>query len=381
MKKIVLNGLSLIALSGFFLNPAAALAAERPFPVHQAVAQVRCGNRQGSGVVVNAEKGYVLTNAHILLNLNTLIPDACDVGFMNDLTLKPTIFYEAKFDRYVFDEEHNKDFAVLKIGKAKQAQKLPSFPFLKTDEFSAVGDPLAILAFPSSNKGTQLATEGTIKGLESGIVKTDAVISPGASGGAGLDAANNLIGIATRILLRQVDGVEEVVDYELVDIRAILTWLDTFGENVHDLYTTHADFDRYHVPTAFFQAGNLSCVLLAKIADTSTVYCLHADGTRSVFPNDATYHSWFGDFSGVLTVPVEQLAAYRLVSNVTMKPGTLVKIQTDPKVYLVSDVLGTLRWIENEDRAKELYGEGWAGFVKDVPDTFFINYRLGSPVQ
>ena len=58
-----------------------------------------------------------------------------------------------------------------------------------------------------------------------------------------------------------------------------------------------------------------------------------------------------------------------------------MKIQTDPKVYMVSNVGGTLRWIENENRAIELYGEGWAGFVQDVPDTFFINYKVGVPIQ
>ena len=73
---------------------------------------------------------------------------------------------------------------------------------------------ITILAFPSTNKGVQKASEGTISGLEKGIVKTDAIISSGASGGAGLDASSNLVGIATRILLREIGGVEEVVDYE-----------------------------------------------------------------------------------------------------------------------------------------------------------------------
>lgn len=356
-------------------------ASELPFSVHQASVWVHCGNRQGSGVMINAEKGYVLTNAHILLNWTTLIPDSCEVGLVNDLTLKPKLFYKAKYVRYLFDETNNKDFAILVLGDPKQQEKLSSFPILKTDEFSVVNDPITILAFPSTNKGVQKASEGTISGLENGIVKTDAIISSGASGGAGLDASSNLVGIATRILLREIGGVEEVVDYELIDIRAILTWLDTYGEDAHDQYVTHADFDRYHGPTKYFTMKNLSCSMLAKIEESNTVYCLHADGTRAVFPNDATYHTWFGDFSGVMTVQPEQLASYQLTQNVTMKPGTMVKIQTDPKVYMVSNVGGTLRWIENENRAIELYGEGWAGFVQDVPDTFFINYKVGVPIQ
>lgn len=379
MTKIRKTSLAAFALIAIIFG-SVAQAAELPFEVRRASVWVHCGNRQGSGVVINAEKGYVLTNAHILLNWTTLIPDSCEVGFINDQTLKPKLFYAAKFIKFLFDENNNKDFAVLELGEPKQQQTLPSFPIIKTDEFSKVGDPITVLAFPSTNNGTQYSSFGTISGLEDGIVKTDAVISSGASGGAGLDAANNLVGIATRILLREIGGVEEVVDYELVDIRAILTWLDTFGDSAHDSYVTHADYDRYHGPTKYFTPGNLSCSLLAKVAESSTVYCLHADGTRSVFPNDATYHAWFADFSGVMTVQPEQLAAFRLTQNVTMKPGTMVKIQTDPKVYLVSDTAGTLRWIENENRAVELYGAGWAGFVQDVPDTFFINYKVGSPI-
>jgi hypothetical protein len=174
--------------------------------------------------------------------------------------------------------------------------------------------------------------------------------------------------------------VEKVIDYELVDIRAILTWLDTFGPNVADEYVTHADPARYHGPSAYFTSTNLSCVLLAKSTLSTTVYCLKNDGTRSVFPNQAVYLSWFSDFSPVITLPVEQLAAYRLSANITMKPGSLVKIESDPKVYVVSDVTGTLRWITSEQLARELYGDGWAGFVKDIPVTFFPNYHIGAPI-
>ncbi|MBU0540451.1 serine protease, partial [Patescibacteria group bacterium] len=353
-----------------------------PFSIQQAVVWVHCGNRQGSGVMINEEKGYLLTNAHILLNLSTLLPESCEVGFVDDATLKPKIFYDASFVKYIFDENNNKDFAILKLTKPQQDEKIAELPFLKTDEFSRVNDPISIMAFPSVNKGKQLITNGTISGLEQGIVKTNAVISPGASGGAGIDSNNNLIGIATRILLRETSpGVEEVVDYELVDIRSIINWLDTFGENAHDAYITHADFERYHGPTVYFTISNLNCSMLARTASESGVYCLKPDGTRFVFPNSTTYMTWFADYSGVMTVTADELAPYRLARNITIKPGTLVKIATDPRVYLVSDIDGTLRWIQNEDKAVELFGEGWAGFVKDVPDTFFTNYQMGYPVQ
>ncbi len=374
-------------LIGGVIPARAATAAELPFSVRQAIVKVYCGDRQGSGVVVNAADGFILTNAHILLNnLETQEQaSSCRVGFLEqDGATNPTIFYNAIGERVVYDESQNRDFAILKLTGSVNGKTVPAMPYLRTDEFSRVGDPLTIAGYPGgASRGRFTVTQGTISDLERGIVKTqDAVISPGASGGAGLNAQNNLLGLATRILLRQLsDGVEEVVDYELVDIRAILNWMDTFGTNMHDHYITHADEARYHGPSSYFNDGKLTCTLLARSPINTTVYCLHGDGTRDVFPNDAVYYSWFSDFSGVITLKPEELAPYRVRSNVTMKPGSLVKIQTDPKVYLVSDTLGTLRWIENESRAKELYGDGWAGFVKDVPDTFFTGYHIGPSIQ
>lgn len=378
--KIILRIVAVISL--LTLSTPAVQATPIVFDHGNAVVKVHCGNRQGSGVAINGQKGYVLTNAHVLLDLKTFKPGKCYVGFTKGGNTAPTIYYTATWEKYVFEEERNQDFAILKILDPLGDETLPAFPFLKTDEFSKVGDPIYIVGFPSNADGQQRITEGTISDLEQGIIKTDAEITSGMSGGAGVDKDQNLIGIATRIRLREVKpGIDEVVNYELVDLRAILNWLDTFGVDSHDDYVTHADFDRYHGPQGYIRHGKLNCILLVKSPLASTVYCLRADVTRTVFPNDDVFHSWFADFSGVETVPPEQLAAYRLKSNVTLRPGSLIKIETDPKVYLVSDIDGTIRWLENENIAKELYGDGWAGFVKDVPVTFFMNYTLGAPIK
>lgn len=373
---------SLVFVGACFWFSSFAQAEDLDFSIRQAVVWVHCGNRQGSGVIINSEKGYILTNAHILLDLTTLKPDPCEMGFITDNTLKPTVFYNVGWEKFVYDESQNQDFAILRIAAPLQETTLPFFSALKTDEFSKTNDPISIVGFPGSAKGKQIVTQGTIEGLEKGIIKTDAVISPGSSGGAGIDTNHHLTGIATRILLKQFkNGEEEVVHYELVDIRNIINWLDTFGDNAHDLYIQHADPERYHGIQAYFTPGKLNCALLAKSIHEDTVYCLRGDGTRSVFPNSATYHTWFADFSGIISVSDTDLATYRLTANITMRPGTLVKIATDPKVYIVADMNGTLRHLESETHAKELFGDGWAGFVKDIPDTYFTNYTIGTPIK
>lgn len=119
---------------------------------------------------------------------------------------------------------------------------------------------------------------------------------------------------------------------------------------------------------------------LIKMAGLSSVYYLGSDGKRYVFPNSTTYFSWYPDFSGVITIPASELQSYPLGGNVTMRAGTnLVKVTTDPSVYAVTPN-GVLRKIQSEADASALYGANWNKRVVDVPDAFFTNYTIGTPL-
>jgi hypothetical protein len=117
---------------------------------------------------------------------------------------------------------------------------------------------------------------------------------------------------------------------------------------------------------------------LIKMDGLSSVYYLGADGKRYVFPNEATYFSWYRGFSSVMTIPQSELESYPLGKNITMRPGTkLVKITTNPKVYAVESD-GVLRAIPDEATALALYGDMWNKRIVDVPDAFFTNYTIAS---
>ena len=117
---------------------------------------------------------------------------------------------------------------------------------------------------------------------------------------------------------------------------------------------------------------------LIKMDGLSSVYYLAADGKRYVFPNESTYFSWYGDFSGVVTIPQSELESYPLGANVTVRPGTkLVKITTNPKVYAVT-ANGALLAIPDEATAATLYGADWNKRIIDVPDAFFTNYTISA---
>jgi hypothetical protein len=113
---------------------------------------------------------------------------------------------------------------------------------------------------------------------------------------------------------------------------------------------------------------------------TDTVYWYANDGKRYVFPNTTTYFSWFPTFNNVQTISDSDLYAIQIGGNVTMRPGAnLVKVTTDPKTYAVSRG-GILRWVTSEYLASQLFGSNWNTRVVDVPDAYFTNYTVGSPI-
>ncbi len=115
---------------------------------------------------------------------------------------------------------------------------------------------------------------------------------------------------------------------------------------------------------------------------SATVYYFAADGRRYVFPNSKTYFTWYKDFSNVKQISDGQLSTIPLGrSNVTYRPGyKMIKITTDPKTYVV-DQGGFLRHVTSEQLAQTLYGLSWKNQIDDVPDEFFVNYKVGTAIQ
>lgn len=150
------------------------------------------------------------------------------------------------------------------------------------------------------------------------------------------------------------------------------------------LATIGATLATSFVPVASSQAATTAFAPgdLIKGTAVSTVYYFAPDGKRYVFPNDKTYFTWYTDFSKVKVISDGQLGTIPLGrSNVTYRPGyKMVKITTDPKVYVI-DQGGVLRHVATEELANTLYGLNWKNQIDDIPDPFFINYKVGTPIQ
>ena len=150
--------------------------------------QPRSRRRQGlgSGVVIDAGDGLILTNAHV-------IKDA------DEITV--TLQDGRDFDAELIGADEESDIAVIRI----EADELTAIEVADSDRLR-VGDFVVAIGNPFGL--TQTVTSGIVSGLgRSGLgievyedfIQTDASINPGNSGGALVNLRGELVGINTAI--------------------------------------------------------------------------------------------------------------------------------------------------------------------------------------
>jgi hypothetical protein len=117
-----------------------------------------------------------------------------------------------------------------------------------------------------------------------------------------------------------------------------------------------------------------------KAKGMDTLYYCGRDGKRYVFPNKKTHDTWYDSFNGVVEIALADMQKIPLGGNVTYRPGSrLVKITTSPEVFAVA-ADGILRYV-SEAAAIRLYGPEWNKHIDDIPDAFFADYQIGTPVK
>src|SRR5512134_589353 len=143
----------------------------------------------GSGVIVDAKQGYIITNAHVIENATEITVTLLD---NRSLTAK------------VVGKDEGSDVAVVKV----QASNLMDIPIADSDR-TEVGDFVVAIGNPFGLGHT--VTSGIVSALgRSGInpegyedfIQTDASINPGNSGGALVNLSGQLVGINSAILSR-----------------------------------------------------------------------------------------------------------------------------------------------------------------------------------
>ncbi|MEQ1439680.1 DegQ family serine endoprotease [Fontimonas sp. SYSU GA230001] len=142
----------------------------------------------GSGTIVDAAKGYVLTNAHVVENAKQI---------------KVRLNDDREFDAKLVGRDPDTDIAVLKI----DADKLIQVPMANSDALE-VGDFVVAIGSPFNLR--QTVTSGIVSALgRTGVsdgyadfIQTDASINPGNSGGALVNLRGELVGVPSMIYSR-----------------------------------------------------------------------------------------------------------------------------------------------------------------------------------
>ncbi|EPY9098363.1 serine endoprotease DegQ [Shigella dysenteriae] len=142
----------------------------------------------GSGVIINASKGYVLTNNHVINQAQKISIQ------LND---------GREFDAKLIGSDDQSDIALLQIQNPSKLTQIAiaDSDKLRVGDFAvAVGNPFGLGQTATSGIVSALGRSGlNLEGLEN-FIQTDASINRGNSGGALLNLNGELIGINTAIL-------------------------------------------------------------------------------------------------------------------------------------------------------------------------------------
>ncbi len=155
------------------------------------VVTVELPNASGSGVILDAENGYVVTNEHV-------VTDAATVSII--------LSDGRKYEGEVLGTDILTDLAVVQIdGDGLTAIDLGSTEGLTVgDSAIAVGNPLGLRGGPTVTVGVLSAFDRQVRGDTPsedlfGMIQTDAPFNSGSSGGALVDNQGRLIGITTAL--------------------------------------------------------------------------------------------------------------------------------------------------------------------------------------
>ena len=141
----------------------------------------------GSGVIVDAERGYVMTNHHVVKGADNLIVTLAD---------------RRSFDAKLLGSDEGTDIALLQI----EADELTALSFGNSEELEvgdfvlAIGNPFGIGQTVTSGIVSALGRTGVNRSGYEDFIQTDASINPGNSGGALVDLDGKLIGINSAIM-------------------------------------------------------------------------------------------------------------------------------------------------------------------------------------
>jgi serine protease Do/serine protease DegQ len=196
--------------------------AEDPFfqrffgvPPQQREREVRSA---GSGVIVDAKKGYILTNHHVVENA-----DEIEILLSDNRSLKAQIV----------GSDAGTDIAVIQVDDASKLVEMPlgNSENVRVGDFVvAIGNPFGLSHTVTSGIVSALGRTGLSRDGYEDFIQTDASINPGNSGGALINLGGELIGINSAIFSGSGGNIGIGFAIPVNIAKSIMAQLIEFGE-------------------------------------------------------------------------------------------------------------------------------------------------------
>ncbi len=209
----------------------------------------------GSGVIVDAKRGLVLTNAHVIANADRIT-----------VKLGDGRSYEAK----VVGTDVETDVGVVKIPSDKLTElPLADSSKLKVGDFVvAIGNPFGLSQTVTSGIVSALGRSGLgIEGYEN-FIQTDAAINPGNSGGALVDLRGRLVGINTAIFSSSGGNIGIGFAIPINMARGVMEQLAKYGEVRRGYLGVQLQDLDAELAEAFDISGRQGAVIVNVLEDT-----------------------------------------------------------------------------------------------------------------
>ncbi len=185
----------------------------------------------GSGVIIDGQKGLILTNSHVIQKSGTI---------------KVMLQNELEFEARIVGADPDSDLAVLKIDSKKP---LPAIQMGRSDDLM-IGETVIAIGNPFGFSHT--VTTGVISAVNRSIrtdervyndfIQIDASINPGNSGGPLLNINGELIGINTAIYAKAqgigfaipIDKARKIISDLIQYGEVIQAWIGITAQNMDD---------------------------------------------------------------------------------------------------------------------------------------------------
>jgi Do/DeqQ family serine protease len=172
----------------------------------------------GSGVIVDAAKGYILTNHHVIDNAEEI-----EVVLNDKRSLKAKVIgSDPGTDIAVLQIENGTNLTQMRLGNSDQVQV--------GDFVLAIGNPFGLQHTVTSGIVSALGRSGINPDGYEDFIQTDASINPGNSGGALLNLRGELIGINSAIFSNSGGNIGIGFAIPVNIAKSIMSQILQFGE-------------------------------------------------------------------------------------------------------------------------------------------------------